>query len=94
MHMQSDCKPSASIEPDPLPGHGAEVIDSAQLAQRLGVPESWVRSHTNPNRTGDVIPHVRLGRYIRFLWGSDELRSWLKRRLVSTDRQVIERRLK
>lgn len=69
-----------------------EVIDSAELAKRLSVPESWIRSRTNRNRTGDPIPHYRLGRYIRFSWGSDELRDWLNRQLVSTDRQWSRRR--
>ena len=75
-----------------LSAAGAEVIDSAELAKRLLVPESWVRSHTNPHRTGDIIPHARLGRYIRFLWGSEELCSWLNRRLVSTNRAGHTRR--
>jgi hypothetical protein len=63
-----------------------EVIDSTELAKRLNVPVSWIRSRTNKNRTSDPIPHFRLGRYVRFPWGSDELRDWLDRRLVSTNR--------
>src|ERR1700730_5662171 len=50
-----------------------EVIDSTELAKRLNVPESWVRSWTNAKRTSDPIPHFRLGRYVRFPWGSTEL---------------------
>ena len=69
-----------------------EVIDSAELAKRLSIPESWIRSRTNHNRTSDPIPHYRLGRYIRFSWGSDELRDWLNRQLVSMDRQWSRRR--
>jgi hypothetical protein len=64
----------------------AEVIDSAELAKRLNVPESWIRSRTNKKRTDDPIPHIRLGRYVRFPWGSNELREWLDRQLVSTNR--------
>jgi hypothetical protein len=64
----------------------AEVIDSAELAKRLNVPESWIRSRTNKNRTSDPIPHFRLGRYVRFPWGSNELRDWLGRHLVSASR--------
>src|SRR5207247_8152010 len=30
-----------------------EVIDSTELARRLNVPETWVRSRTNLNRTND-----------------------------------------
>jgi len=63
-----------------------EVIDSTELAKRLNVPETWVRSRTNSKRTRDPIPHFRLGRYVRFPWGSEELRDWLERQLVSTNR--------
>lgn len=63
-----------------------EVINSAELAKRLNVPETWVRSRTNPKRTNDPIPHFRLGRYVRFPWGSDQLLEWLNRQLVSTGR--------
>jgi hypothetical protein len=63
-----------------------EVIDSTELAKRLNVPETWVRSRTNAKRTSDPIPHLRLGRYVRFPWGRDELRDWLERQLVSTNR--------
>jgi hypothetical protein len=64
-----------------------EVIDSTELAKRLNVPETWVRSWTNAKRTSDPIPHLRLGRYIRFPWGSTELREWLNRQLVSANGQ-------
>lgn len=62
-----------------------EVIDSNELAKRLNVPETWVRSRTNLKRTNDPIPHLRFGRYVRFSWGSDVLREWLNRQLVSTN---------
>jgi hypothetical protein len=70
----------------------AEVINSAELARRLGVPESWVRSRSNPKRTGDPIPHYKFGRYVQFPWGSEVLRAWLNRQLVSTDRAGHSRR--
>ena len=63
-----------------------EVIDSTELAKRLNVPETWVRSRTNLKRTTDPIPHLRLGRYVRFSWGSEQLEEWLQRQLVSTNR--------
>jgi len=64
-----------------------EVIDSTELAKRLNVPETWVRSRTNAKRTSDPIPHFRLGRYVRFPWGSTEFREWLDRQLVSANGQ-------
>lgn len=63
-----------------------EVIDSNELAKRLNVPDTWVRSRTNSKRTCDPIPHLRLGRYIRFLWGSKDLTQWLDRQLVGMSR--------
>ena len=69
-----------------------EVIDSNELAKRLNVPESWVRSRSNLKRTNDPIPHLRCGRSVRFSWGSDILREWLERQLVSTNGQVIRRK--
>jgi len=68
------------------------MINSAELARRLGVPESWVRSRSNPNRSADPIPHYKFGRYVQFPWGSDVLRVWLNRQLVSTDRAGHSRR--
>jgi hypothetical protein len=52
-----------------------EIIDSRELAKRWCVPESWIRDRTR-TRTTDPIPHVRLGRYVRFEWVSPELSEW------------------
>jgi excisionase family DNA binding protein len=38
------------------------LLDAAELAELLAVPESWVREST---RSG-AIPHVQLGRYRRY----------------------------
>jgi hypothetical protein len=58
-----------------------EVIDSEELAKRWKVPSSWVREGCR-SRATDQIPHVKLGRYIRFSWGSPELTAWWNRRQV------------
>jgi hypothetical protein len=57
-----------------------EIIDAPELARRLQVPVSWVRQRATSPRFNQEqrIPHVRLGRYIRFLWGSEELKLWLQ----------------
>lgn len=61
-----------------------ELLTPAELAEKLKVPVSWVRDRTRSrDLQGDVIPHLRLGRYIRFQWGSPELEAWLNRRLYS-----------
>ena len=56
-----------------------EVLTADELAGRWRVPESWIREQTR-SRCPDPIPHVRLGRYVRFSWGSPELDSWWARR--------------
>jgi hypothetical protein len=56
-----------------------EVLTAEELAWRWRVPESWIREQTR-SRCADPIPHVRLGRYIRFSWGSPDLNCWWARR--------------
>lgn len=46
--------------------------DAKAIADRLGVPETWVRESA---RSG-AIPHVRLGRYVRF--DLDDVEAWLE----------------
>ena len=42
------------------------------------VPESWIRNHTRDRTPKDHrIPCIRLGRYVRFEWGSVRLTEWL-----------------
>jgi excisionase family DNA binding protein len=38
------------------------LLTAAEVGELLSVPESWVRQESRENR----IPHVRLGRYVRF----------------------------
>ena len=63
-------------------GNGSpEMIDSAELAARWRVPESWVRNRTRarpPKEEG--IPCVRFGGYVRFEWGSPQLSEWLAKK--------------
>jgi hypothetical protein len=62
-----------------------ELLTPVELAERLKVPTSWVRERTRSRdlNGNDAIPHLRLGRYIRFQWGSPELEAWLRRRLFT-----------
>ena len=41
---------------------GAHLLTVRELAQALSVPESWVYART----ASKDIPHVRVGRYVRF----------------------------
>ena len=56
-----------------------EVLTAEELAERWRVPASWVREQCR-SRCCDPIPHARLGRYVRFSWGSQELGLWWGRR--------------
>lgn len=60
----------------------AEIIDSKELANRWRLPESWVRDRVRA-RSDDPLPHVKVGRYIRFEWGSPELIEWWARHRIS-----------
>jgi excisionase family DNA binding protein len=58
---------SPAREPDRL-------VDAAAAGELLGVPASWVLAQARAGR----IPHVRLGRYVRF--EPEELRAWWRQR--------------
>jgi hypothetical protein len=62
---------------DKTPGDGPfyEVLTAEELAERWRVPATWVREQTR-SRCADPIPHIRLGRYVRFSFGSPELTRW------------------
>ncbi len=56
-----------------------EVIDSGELAKRWNVPKSWILEQTR-SRAADPIPCLRMGKYVRFEWGSPSLSGWLAKR--------------
>lgn len=51
-------------------GAFAPLLDAKGAAELLNVPASWVLAEARANR----IPHVRLGRYVRF--DATELQTW------------------
>ena len=57
-----------------------ESIDAKELAKRWLVPTTWIREYTRSDRTDDPIPHIRVGKYVRFEWGSPHLEQWFARR--------------
>jgi hypothetical protein len=60
---------------------GPELIDSEELAARWRVPESWIRNRTRARTPREErIPCLRLGRYVRFEWGSVPLSEWLAKK--------------
>jgi excisionase family DNA binding protein len=50
----------------------APLLDAAAAAELLNVPASWVLAEARANR----IPHIKLGRYVRF--DAAELEAWCK----------------
>jgi excisionase family DNA binding protein len=52
------------------------LLDARQAAAILNVPASWIAAEARAGR----IPHVRLGRYVRF--NRDELMQWCEGRSV------------
>lgn len=56
-------------------GNGtAPLLDATQAGEQLHVPATWVLAEARADR----IPHVRLGRYVRF--DATELDAWWKTR--------------
>jgi hypothetical protein len=57
-----------------------EIIHAVELSKRWHVPESWVRSKVRSRtKIAEQIPHLQLGRYVRFEFGSPALEAWLAR---------------
>jgi hypothetical protein len=71
-------------KPAPVAASGGpfyEVLNVEELAARWRLPRTWILENTR-SRCADKIPHFRLGRYVRFAYGSPELIAWLERRMV------------
>ena len=51
------------------------LLDAEQAGELLNVPKSWVLAEARADR----VPHVRLGRYVRF--DADELEAWARERV-------------
>jgi hypothetical protein len=59
-----------------------EVLDASQLAERLRVPRTWVLEQTR-SRAIDPVPHLKLGKYCRFVL-NDDFFKWIARRAKGT----------
>jgi hypothetical protein len=81
---------SASKEQAPEKLTQYEFIDSRELARRLTVPQSWIRDQVRA-RSQDPLPHVNLGKYVRFLWGSPALELWIQRHIVMGNNRRLGR---
>jgi excisionase family DNA binding protein len=54
------------------PDFSDRLLTAHEVAERLSVPETWVRAETRAGR----MPHVALGRYRRYSWS--EVEAWLE----------------
>jgi hypothetical protein len=52
-----------------------DLLTPDQLAQKLSVARGWVTEKTR-RRCSDRIPHMRIGKYIRFSWPA--VAAWLE----------------
>jgi excisionase family DNA binding protein len=66
----------------------ARLIDARAAGELLGVPTSWVLAEARSNR----LPHVRLGRYVRFR--PDALLRWVQDREHGPVAQAADRELR
>ena len=48
-----------------------------ELAVYLGVPLSWIYARTR-KQGPDLIPHIKLGKYLRFDFESSSFQEWLR----------------
>jgi hypothetical protein len=71
--IQSDAENTSNA--NPMNYSSIEIIDSAELAKRLHLPESWVRA------SAVTIPSPALNSAA--MWGSPELVEWWARHRVS-----------
>ena len=90
LHMSSRVSSSPSKEAELERLTIYEFIDSRELARRLTVPASWIRDQVRA-RSQDPLPHLNLGKYVRFLWGSPELEAWIARRIVKGNNRRVGR---
>lgn len=51
------------------------LVDAHTASELLGVPHTWLLAEARANR----VPHVRLGRYVRF--HPDDLHDWTRQRV-------------
>jgi len=64
------------------------LLDVKEAAALLNVPESWIYQHVRA-RAGDQLPHIKLGKYIRF--SAQGLMQWLETRQLGGDNTNIRR---
>ena len=67
-----------------------EFVDCRELARRLTVPASWIYERVRTSAE-EPLPHVKFGKYVRFLWGSPALERWIAERIVMGNNRRLGR---
>jgi len=62
------------------------LLTAREVAERLSLPESWVREATRDGR----LPHLALGRYRRYRWA--DIEAWLDEQVQAPTRLANRRR--
>ena len=63
---------------------GRRFWNVEELSNYLAVPAGWVYDRTQANGP-EVIPHIKLGKYIRFDPESEVFRRWLEKHEVRSE---------
>src|SRR5438874_10338343 len=74
-HSLPSAAPTRAHAPAAEPGVPSPLLDAIAAGALLAVPASWVLAEARADR----IPHVRLGRYVRF--DAEELEAWWRARI-------------
>jgi predicted DNA-binding transcriptional regulator AlpA len=75
--------PQHAVQAAPIPNAAhakPEILTPQQVAERLQVPVSWVYEQSRNRssiRVPDPLPHMKLGRYLRFDW--NRVLAWMER---------------
>ena len=67
-----------------------EFLAPDGLAEKWDTTREWVMRRTRMKE--DAIPHYRLGKLIRYAWGSAELNAWIQRHMVSRPPTAVTRK--
>ena len=57
-----------------------------QMSDFLGVPRTWIYDRTR-ERGPETIPHIKLGKYVRFNPESLDFKNWLSAHVVGLNTQ-------
>ena len=54
-------------------------VDAQEMAEYLGIGKETVYRLSDPKKTADPIPHLRLGKKLKYRLDSPEMQQWIRR---------------